>query len=128
VILQALKMLVFYSFVMSCFIGCNQVFTQGPDHFIQSSDLIVVRVERSHIPFLRLVSTKRKSIRSRFKFFGTLRQFSYSIRRREKMARLRPALSPSTQPQPWPWNPRQQRERAFQALCAAFTSSLIGFL
>jgi len=49
VIQQPLKMLELYGFVLSRFVGRDKVFAQRPDHFIQSSDLLVVRVERSHI-------------------------------------------------------------------------------
>ena len=60
VILQALKVLVLYSFVVSPFVGCDKAFMHGADRLIESSDLLIIRMKRCHVPFLIPVSTRCK--------------------------------------------------------------------
>ena len=49
---QSLKVVGFGSLVVSCFIGYDEAFMQGADHFVESSELIVVGVKWRHIDIL----------------------------------------------------------------------------
>ena len=59
--LQALEVVSFGRFIVSCSVGCHKAFIHGADYFIESPNLIIVGVERGHVSFY--TSVDRRAMR-----------------------------------------------------------------